>query len=262
MRENWVKRSLYRGDLVVGTMVFEFSGRGIGYLIQNAGADYVVYDMEHTGWGFETIANMVSSTRGLDIVPIVRVAAWERCHVSRALDVGAMGVMMPMLESAAQARSFVSWAKYPPEGVRGAAFGIAHDEYHSGDTGRTMSSANQEVVLVGQIETVEGLKNVEEISAVDGLDVVWVGHYDLTNALGIPGQFEHPRYLEAVDRIGAAAQRSGKGAGFMASSVQEASGMVKRGYRCLAYSGDLWIYQHALAAGIGGIRKKSPRPQG
>jgi 2-keto-3-deoxy-L-rhamnonate aldolase RhmA len=248
-----VKLALREGSLVVGTFVFEFDTNGIGRLAAGAGAEFVVFDAEHTGWGWETIGRLVSTTGGTE--PYVRVPGTERTAISRALDVGARGVMVPMVESADQAATIVSWATYPPDGVRGAAFGIAHDDYARADNTAYMRWANAENLILAQIETVRGLGAVEEIAAVAGVDVLWVGHYDLTNSMGIPGNFEHPDYLAALDRVAAAARDHGKYAGFMAGSPSEAAMLVERGFSILAYGGDLWIYQDALRAGIAGTRR-------
>lgn len=253
MRPNDVKARLRQGDLVVGTMVFEFSTSGIGTIAANAGAEFVIYDTEHTGWGWETVGRMLAATPPAT-VPLVRVPATERSLLSRPLDLGAMGLMVPMVESAAQASNVVEWSKYPPVGVRGAAFGVAHDRYLALDNLETMSSANTETLILAQIETVQGLKNLDEIAAVDGVDVLWVGQFDLTNSMGIPGQLSHPDYLGALERVVKAAAANDKSAGFMATSVEEAHQVVELGFRALAYSGDLWIYAQALAQGIGAIR--------
>lgn len=250
MNASDVKASLHKGELVVGTFVFEFATTGIGRLVAGAGARFVVYDAEHTGWGWETLSRLVATTRGTGPEPYVRVPHTERSAISRALDVGAAGVMVPMVESAGQARDIVAWSKYPPDGVRGAAFGIAHDAYVRGDSVGYMRRVNDRGLVIAQIETVAGLAAVEEIAAVPGVDVVWVGHYDLTNSMGIPGAFDHPDYLAALDRVGKAARAAGKHAGFMAGSRDEAAMLVDRGFSMLAYGGDLWLYQDALRSGI------------
>jgi 2-keto-3-deoxy-L-rhamnonate aldolase RhmA len=247
-----VKHALREGNLVIGTFVFEFATTGIGRLAAGAGAEFVVYDAEHTGWGWETLGRLVATTRGAE--PYIRIPGTERSAVSRALDVGARGIMVPMVESAEQAATIVSWATYPPHGVRGAAFGLAHDDYAREDNDAYMRWANAERAILTQIETVRGLAAVEEIAAVDGVDVLWVGHYDLTNSMGIPGKFDHPDYLAALDRVVAAAQSHGKYAGFMAGSPAEAAMLVERGFSILAYGGDLWVYQDALRDGIAKVQ--------
>jgi 2-keto-3-deoxy-L-rhamnonate aldolase RhmA len=248
-----VRQALQGGGLVVGTFVFEFATNGIGRLAAGAGAEFVVYDAEHTGWGWETLSRLIATTRGAE--SYVRVPGTERSAISRALDVGARGVMVPMVESAEQATTIVSWATYPPRGVRGAAFGMAHDDYARAQNDAYMRWANDETMVLTQIETVRGLAAAEEIAAVDGVDVLWVGHYDLTNSMGIPGQFDHPDYLAALDRVANVAAAHGKYAGFMAGSPAEAAMLVERGFSILAYGGDLWVYQDALRDGIRNVRQ-------
>jgi 2-keto-3-deoxy-L-rhamnonate aldolase RhmA len=257
MKDNPVKRKLAQGGTPLGTMVFEFSTPGIARIAAAAGAEFAVFDMEHTGWSVETVRMLMATSRSTDLVPIVRVPATEYHFIARVLDMGAMGLMFPMVESEEQARSIVNSAKYPPVGRRGAAFGIAHDDYQGGDVLAKIRSANEEQLLIAQIETAAGLENVEAIAAVDGIDVLWIGQFDLTNSLGIPAQFDHPQFQQAVDRVLAACAKHGKTAGYMALSIAEADDMLSRGFRCLAYGGDLWLYQQTLQQGLETIRRES-----
>jgi 2-keto-3-deoxy-L-rhamnonate aldolase RhmA len=117
-----------------------------------------------------------------------------------------------------------------------------------------MQSANAEVFLIAQIETARGVENVDAIAAVEGIDCVWIGHFDLTASLGIPAQFDHPDFQRAVDRVVEAGNRHGKAVGIMASGVANAQDWLARGFRAVAYWGDLWIYQQALAQGIAAVR--------
>lgn len=254
MRTNPVKKNLHKGGTALGTMVFEFATTGIARLVAGAGAEFVIFDMEHTGWTMETVRLLMATSHGQNFMPMVRVPATEYHFLARALDMGAMGLMVPMVESADQARLIVQSTKYPPAGRRGAAFRIAHDHYEDGDAVAKMRSANEEVLLIAQIETVAGLDNLEGIAAVPGIDVLWIGHNDLTNSMGIPGQFEHPRYLEAVQKVLDAARGNGKTAGFMAPTIEMGMALLRQGFRILAYGGDLWIYQQALRDGIGALR--------
>ena len=255
MRENRVKRALQRGERSLGTMVFEFPTSGIGRIAAEAGAEFIIYDMEHTGWSVETVRMLMATTRAADLVPMVRVPATEYHLLARPLDVGAMGLMVPMVESEAQAQRIVASAKYPPAGRRGAAFGVAHDDYTGGDIIAKMRSANDEILLIAQIETARGLEHVDAIAAVEGIDVLWIGHFDLTNSLGIPGQFTDPVYLDAVERVLAACARHGKTAGIMCGDVATGQAQLAQGFRALAYSGDLWLYQQALRQGLDTLRQ-------
>ncbi len=254
MRTNTVKTKLAAGQIPLGTFVFEFNTPGIARIIAEAGADFLVFDMEHTGWSVETIRGLLASTRSTSLVPLVRVPTTEYDFIARVLDMGALGVMVPMVESAEQARTIVAAAKYPPEGRRGAAFGIAHDDYTGGDIVEKIRSANREGLLLAQIETAAGLTHVDEIAAVQGIDVLWIGQFDLSLSLGIPGELAHPRMIAAMDEVVAACHRHGKVAGIMAPDLASGCKLLKQGFRMLSYSGDLWTYQAALREALAALR--------
>jgi 2-keto-3-deoxy-L-rhamnonate aldolase RhmA len=255
MRPNPVKRMLGEGGVSVGTFVLEFATTGVARIAAEAGVEFVVFDMEHTGWSMETVRMLLATARPTEIVPVVRVPATEYHFIARALDMGAMGVMVPMVEAAEQARRIVSAAKYPPEGRRGAAFGVAHDDYAGGEMAAKIRDANREVLLIAQVETTRGVEAVEEIAAVEGIDVLWIGQADLTTSLEIPGQYDHPLFHGAVDRVAAACRSQGKALGYLALSIADAEAMRRRGFRMLAYGGDLWLYQNALRQGVAAIRE-------
>jgi 2-keto-3-deoxy-L-rhamnonate aldolase RhmA len=255
MRENRVKSVIQSGGVSIGTFVFEFSTTGIARLASEAGAEFVVFDMEHTGWSLETIRMLIATARSTEMVPLVRVPSSDYHFMARVLDVGAMGIMVPMVESVEQAESMVQFAKYPPVGRRGAAFGVSHDDYTGGDIVEKIQSANRETLLIAQIETERGVEQARGIAAVPGIDVLWIGHFDLTNSLGIPGQFDHPRFLEALEEVLAACREHGKVPGFMAGDVATGKGLLDQGFRILAYGGDLWLYQAAVREGVAQLRQ-------
>jgi 2-dehydro-3-deoxyglucarate aldolase/4-hydroxy-2-oxoheptanedioate aldolase len=250
-----VKQKLLAGGTAFGTFLFEFATPGIARIVAEAGADFLLYDMEHTGWSVETIKSLLATSRGTPLTTLVRLPATEYHFIARVLDMGAGGLMAPMMESAEQARHLVQSAKYPPVGRRGAAFSIAHDDYTGGDIVEKIASANRETLLIAQIETAAGLANVEGIAAVEGIDVLWIGQFDLSNSLGIPGQFSHPQFVEAVARVLAACQRHGKIPGFMVGDVAWGQRLLDQGYRMIAYSGDCWILQAALREGLTALRQ-------
>ncbi len=254
MKANPVKKKLRDRGTAFGTMVFEFSTTGIARIAAAAGAEFVIFDMEHTGWSIETIRTLLATASGGDLVPMVRVPATEYHFLARVLDAGARGVMVPMVESAEQARRIVQATKYPPVGRRGAGFGMAHDDYQPGDALAKMRSANEETLLIAQIETAAGVENVDAIAAVEGIDVLWIGHNDLTNSMGIAMQFEHPRYREALGRVLAAGGKHNKACGFMATDVEVGKSFLAQGFRILAFGGDIGIYQQGLRQGLAGLR--------
>jgi 2-keto-3-deoxy-L-rhamnonate aldolase RhmA len=260
VRDNPVKAKLASGGRAVGAMVFEFATPGLPQLCRNAGAEFVLYDMEHTGTGFETIKAHCALCRGLPVVPLVRVPRPDYHFIARALDVGALGIMVPMVGSAAEAAHIVACTRYPPQGKRGAAFGFAHDDFEGGEPAAKIAALNARTLVMTQIETAEGLANVEAIAATPGVDVLFLGHFDLTNFMGIPGQFTHPGYVAALDRIVAACAKHGKTAGFLASDDAWARGYVARGFRMVAYGIDHLMLQEALRRGLDVARSAPGKP--
>ena len=257
MQNNLVKRKLKAGETVLGTMMFEFNTTGIARLASVAGAEFAVYDMEHTGWSIETIRALIATTPRPQLVPIVRIPARDYHFVARTLDVGAMGIMVPMVESAEQARLLVNSGKYPPLGRRGAAFTIAHDDYRNDPIPELVRSANEETLLIAQIETARGLENVEQIAAVPGIDVLWIGLYDLANSMGLAGQLTHPDILSAIDRVLAACRTHHKAPGVLTTGIADARTQLARGFKLVAYGGDSWIYQTALREALTALRTES-----
>lgn len=226
------------GRQVLGAMVFEFFSPGIPKILKLAGCEFVLYDMEHTGVGLETLKAQTAFCRGLDIVPMVRVPRGEYHFLARALDIGMKGVMVPMVESAEHARAIAEATRYPPLGRRGAAFGFAHDDYEPGPPADKIKTANAQNLVIAQIETEIGLANADAIAAVDGIDVLWVGHFDLTNFLGIPGEFNNPIYRDAVKEIVATGRRHGKGLGFMPTDETWAQEYKELGFNMLGVGTD------------------------
>ena len=256
MRPNPVKAALAAGESSYGTMAFEFFTPSLPQIVRAAGADFVLYDMEHSGLGYETLKTQISLCRGIGLVPMVRVPATQYHFIARALDLGAMGVMVPMVETREQAELIVSCTRYPPQGVRGAAFGVApHDDYSSLAVTEKIRLANERTLVMCLVETVKGHENVDAIAAVPGVDVCWLGHFDTTNFMGIPAQWDHPRYVSAVKALVDACNRHGKAAGFLAADDDWASRYRELGFRIMAYGVDTMLLQHTLAAGLRNLRQ-------
>jgi 2-keto-3-deoxy-L-rhamnonate aldolase RhmA len=260
MRTNRVKRILVDGGVSIGTMMMEFSTTGIARIAAEAGAEFAVFDMEHTGWSIETIRMLMATSRAADLVPMVRVPALQYHFIARVLDVGAMGVVVPMVADAAQAQMIVDSAKYPLVGRRGVAFGVAHDDYQGGDLTEKFRRANDEIMLFAQIENASGVENVDAIAAVEGIDALWIGQYDLTASLGIPGEFDHPAFQDATRRVVEACRREQKTAVLGALDPQMLARGPADGFRMLVYLADLWIYQRALHQGIERVRESLGQP--
>jgi 2-keto-3-deoxy-L-rhamnonate aldolase RhmA len=254
-RENAVKRRLAQGELVLGTFVMEFASPGLAQIVAAAGADFVMLDMEHSGWSFETVKQQIAHARGAGLVPIVNPRGGHRfAEHELLLDLGAQGLMVPRVETGAEAAAIVRGTRYPPDGTRGAAFGVAHDGYRADDVATTMRAANAGTLIVVKIETAEGVANVEEIVSVPGIDVALIGHTDLSLSLGHPLQLDHPAFTGALDTVLAACRRHGKTAGCVVGDVATGRARITRGFRLVAYSGDIWLLAGALKAGLEQLR--------
>jgi 2-dehydro-3-deoxyglucarate aldolase/4-hydroxy-2-oxoheptanedioate aldolase len=216
--------------------------------VKAAGAEFLLLDMEHSGAGYETIKTQAQLCRGIDLVPMARVPANQYTYIARALDCGMMGIMAPMVGSAEEAEFIVSCTRYPPKGRRGAAFGFTADDYLSGSVTDTIKVADERTLVMCLIETAQGIENIDKIAAVPGVDVLWLGHFDLTNFLGIPGEFDHPKYLAAIEAIVAAGRRHGKGLGFMASDADAAQRYRAHGFNMIAAGLDPGLLQSAIRA--------------
>lgn len=252
MRRNPVKERLAAGGTVAGVLVFEFAGTTMARLTANAGADFVLFDQEHTGWSLDRIGPLLAAARAADVVPLVRVPGTQYHLLAPALDAGALGVMVPMVESAEQARLVVESTKYPPLGRRGV--GLYHaDDLEPGGLPETLQRANAETIVLAQIETVAGLEAADEIAAVEGVDVLWIGHFDLTASMGIPGEFEHERFTGAVAHLLEVCGRRGKALGMMVGSPEDGRRILDQGFRAVGF-GDVFLYGSALSAGLAGLR--------
>lgn len=246
MRDNSLIKKLRAGKGVFGTFGWEFMVPALPQIVRAAGAEFLLLDMEHSGANYETIKAQAQLCRGIGLVPLARVPANQYTYIARALDAGMMGVMAPMVGSAQEAEFIVSCTRYPPRGRRGAAFGFVHDDYSGGDVAETMRIANERTLVIVLIETAEGLRNVGKIAAVPGVDVLWLGHFDLSNFLGISAQFDHPKFLRAVERLVAAAKKHRKALGFMSADESWSREYWNRGFRMFAAGVDCHLYQAAL----------------
>lgn len=251
---NGFKALCNAGHLRVGTSVFEFDTPGIGHLLKSAGSEFVFLDMEHSGIGIDAMKRLLRYCEAANLPTVVRPPSRATHHIARVLDIGAGGLILPMMPNAEEARRIVNDMKYVPTGSRGVALGIAHDRYTTGAVTDKLAAANADTACVALIETAEGVNNVDEIAAVDGVDALWLGHFDLSCSLGIPGQFEHPDFVAATDRIVAAAKRQNKPLGRVVNTPDEGASFYRQGFSLICYSGDVWLLQAALSEGFAALK--------
>jgi len=242
---NGFRQRLQQGEVLLGQMVLELFTPGIGPMLAACDLDFVIFDMEHGRCDIGLLAEMIASCRGSDIVPLARVPDVEFAPLSRALDLGARGVMVPRVETRQQAEKIVSQLRYTPLGKRGVALGVAHDLYRAG-TPEFFAKANEETAVILLLETEKAFENLDEIISVPGVDVAWMGHYDLTVSMGIPAQFTHPRFLGAMDALVATCQRYGVAPGFLPATPEAAVHWIGKGFRAISLGSDIGVFLDAV----------------
>lgn len=208
------------------------------------GFDWVLIDLEHGACTESDLQAMLLAVEGTRCAPVVRVVSNDQDSIKRALDLGAAGVMIPYISTAEEATKAVAFTRYPPHGCRGAAnstiateFGLIADEYHA--------NINERTTVILQIETAEAVTNIEQIIAVDGVDVVFVGPLDLSYNLGCPKQFDHPDFIAALQQVLHACQCSGTTVGIL-SSEENARQHLEQGFTFLAVGSDAGAAQNGL----------------
>ena len=207
IEHNRIKQALQSGQSVVGTMVVEIRQPAVMQLLANAGFDFVIIDNEHGPFNIETIAELSRAAIYVGLTPIVRIPDLAYPYVAQSLDSGAQGIMQPRVYDATQVRQAVEMMKYPPLGRRGSALSRGYTRFRSGSTAAAMEAANQETILFVQIETREAIDNIDEILAIPGVDVAFVGPNDLSIALGVPGQLDAPEMRDALNEVVGACAR-------------------------------------------------------
>lgn len=188
----------------------------VARMIAHLGFDWVLIDLEHGATSEGSLPSLLMAVEGSECSPIVRVVSNDQDCIKRVLDLGAVGVMVPYVSTSGEARDAVSFTRYPPHGCRGVAsstiatgYGLSTDQYHAETLEKTL--------VIVQVETREGVDNIDQIASVDGVDVVFVGPLDLSFNLGCPKQFDHPDLLAALKRVVAACRDHDKAAGILSS---------------------------------------------
>ena len=238
-----------------GHFIVEFATPGIGHILKSAGCDFVLFDLEHSGFHFETVKSVLRYFEAADLPAIVRVPSQEYHHIARAMDMGAEGLMLPMVGNVEEARHILNSMKYHPAGKRGVALQVAHDRYRPGSVADKFSAANRRTTLFAQIETAEGVENADALAAMDGVDCLWVGHFDLSVSLGIPGQFDNKKFTDAIARVAKATKKHKKALGRLVPTVEQGIAISKIGFDFICYSGDVWVLHNALAEAVTALRK-------
>jgi 2-keto-3-deoxy-L-rhamnonate aldolase RhmA len=220
-----------------------------------AGFDWVMFDYEHGPGSEDTLLHQLQAVAATPAFPIVRIAANEASRFKRTLDLGAQGIMVPFVNTAADALATVSSMRFPPRGTRGVAknsratgFGADFEQYYR--------HAHEQLLNLVQIETAEAVANIDAIAAIDGVDVLFVGPTDLTYGLGIRDQYDHPDFLAAMQRVVTAARKHGKAAGVLAQSPAFVTNCREWGFTFVAFGSDGGAVRAGLLQNAATLRGK------
>jgi 4-hydroxy-2-oxoheptanedioate aldolase len=251
MRPNVTKEKLCRGETVVGIMLLSADPHVVG-IVAATGFDFVMFDLEHTSLSHERLERLVQAADAAGITPMTRVPGGSRGDILRALETGVRGVMVPMVETAADAAQAARFSRYHPAGERGAYFLSYNSGYGSGTLPEHFAACNEALLLIAQIETRAGVENAAAIAQTPGIDVLFVGPADLSQSLGVPGQMGHERVLEASEATLDAARAAGKWGGVIGPDNATRWGATKAPF--VVWHQEMTLFKQALAAEAAAVR--------
>ena len=250
-----LRARLAAGETLVGT--FLNTGSAISAEIcGRAGFDWLLIDLEHGSGSEADLQHQLHAVAGTASAAIVRVESNARPRVAKALDLGAEGIMFPQVHSADDVRAAISYLKYPPEGVRGLAFSNRAHAFTPRDLS-AVEAANERAVGVIQIESAAAVAAAEEIASIEGVDALFVGPNDLSLSLGVHGQYDSRRYLEAVERVAAATKATGKAAGVLTPTADGLDRYLARGFRLLTVGSDGAFLVAGASGAVAGTRARA-----
>ncbi len=241
MRTNTAKHKLKAGEIVYGTSLEDCLHPEMAVLLKVVGLDFFFVDTEHSPADYFAIQSLCRVAQGQGITPLVRVTEGQAHLITRTLDVGAMGVIVPHVHSPEIAARAVQAVKFPPQGRRGYGLRSTIVDFRARSAVEEIESCNLQTMTILQIESVEGLNCVDEIAGMEEIDALFIGPYDLTLSMGIPGQFEHPKFWKAVERVLSACVRAGIAGGLQTSSFDILRKARECGARLLIYGSDMTV---------------------
>ena len=231
----WIDKEKLRKELLAGTFLNLGSSNTVE-IAANVGFDWLLIDLEHGSGSYADLQRMLMACRGSSAAPIVRIRSVDADSVKFVMDSGAAGIMFPYVSTPEDAKRAVQFMKYPPVGTRGVA-GIIRATDYGRDWKNYFTTSNQKSLVVVQIETSEGVEAADNIAAVEGVDVLFVGPLDLSVNLGCPGDFSQPHFVAALKKVIASCERQGKVAGIL-SRPEFAEQHKSLGFRFFALGSD------------------------
>ena len=258
---NHVRGKLARGEVVASMTVRMIRTPEIARIAATAGFDTLYTDVEHNGFSWDTVGIISQAALAAGVTPFVRIPNTAPENVAGALNGGAMGIIAPHVRSAEDARRVVRAAKFPPLGERGAAGQLPHLQFRTFPASQVDPALNDATTVMVMMETVEALEHVEEIAAVEGMDMMMIGTSDLTAEMGIPGKADDPRVRAAYERTIAACRKYGKhvGVGGLANRPDLTAEFVRMGARYVSTGTDLGFLMGACVQKANSVRELKTR---
>ncbi len=254
MKANRFTQVRAAGKVPVGQMLWESGSRGMARMMDACDVDFAIIDTEHAAFSSADVADLIAWFSATTIAPFVRVTEIAYHLLARTMDMGALGVMVPNVKNAAEARAVVDAVKYGPLGKRGIGLGGALTSYRGVNPADFLAYSNANTTVICQIESVEGIENLDAIATTPGVDVLWVGHFDLTQSMGIPGQFHDPRFIDNLKRVIAVCNRHNLGAGIQPNSMEQTEEWLAVGFNVISYSTDMAVYMTAMTQAVTQVR--------
>jgi 2-keto-3-deoxy-L-rhamnonate aldolase RhmA len=244
-----LRKRVLAGECIYGMMIRQGRDPGTPAIFAAAGYDFCFFDMEHGNYSMETVADLIRGCKSVGIGSIIRVPHLETHFISRVLDAGAEGIMVPMTSRREQAERIVRYSKFTPLGARGFGNQTGQTDYQVRKTVEFMKEANENTFIVAQIETKEAIENIEEILDVEGIDVGLIGPNDLSISLGVPDLMGSEVMTQAIDRVVQAAKKKKKASGMHIGSIDALKKWRSKGMTVLAYSTDIgFMYSASKSA--------------
>jgi len=254
VRPNKVKQALLRGEVQVGTWVTTLRTPQITQMIATAGFDFLYIDMEHSCLSMETVGDLCFAALGAGLVPIVRPSAKDPHLLTRPLDSGAMGLLIPHVDTREEAEAVVRAIRFPPEGERGLNLLGPHTGFAKANGDDYIRATHSETLLLVQIESERGMSNLDGILSVNGVDGSVIGRADLSSDMGLPGQTNHPEVVKRVEVMIAACRKHNKIPGLLVQDLQSAREWIAKGVRLVPYANEVSLLVNAGQEAVREIR--------
>ncbi len=254
MKPNPLRTKLAAGETVYGTMIQDVRSPSIGQIMARAGCDFVFFDMEHGPFDLGIIADMVKVTRLEGVTPLVRVPGYAYEYLVRPMDAGAMGVMVPRIESRAQVESIVECLMYPPVGVRGLSADKGHNDFNAQGMWEFAEQANKENLIILQIEQEEAVKNIDDILSVPGVGAAVLGPNDLAMSMGIHEKDTLAALEPAIQSVLDSAKKHNIPCGIHIGNLDWLIEWQRRGMQLIAYSNDIVFLRTGIQSAINKLK--------